>query len=143
MRVQSAVDMKSHLVIFSAIAFVTAAFLYLTVGAGFSPYELAIGIGAILAASAFLLWILLGTYYVLCEDCLYCKSGPFSEVILFDDIRYLSLSDNFQASMALSSRRIVIRQYDEEYTMISPRCRERFLRNLKSRCRYLEDETPA
>jgi hypothetical protein len=45
--------------------------------------------------------------------------------------------------MALSSRRIVIRQYDEEYTMISPRCRERFLLHLKARCRYLEDDMPA
>jgi hypothetical protein len=143
MRVQSAVDVKSHFVIFSAIAFIAAAFLYLTAGAGFSALGLAIGIGAILAASAFLLWILLGTYYVLYEDCLDCKSGPFSDVILFDDIRYLSLSDNFQASMALSSRRIVIRQYDEEYTMISPRCRERFLLHLKARCRYLEDDMPA
>ncbi len=143
MRVQSAVDVKSHLVIFSAIAFVGAAFLYLTAGAGFSAVELAVGVGAILASSAFLLWILTGTYYVLYEDCLYCKSGPFSEVILFDDIRYLGLSDNFEASMALSSRRIVIRQYDEAYTMISPRCRERFLTHLKARCRYLEDDRPA
>jgi hypothetical protein len=87
MRVQSAVDVKSHFVIFSAIAFIAAAFLYLTAGAGFSALGLAIGIGAILAASAFLLWILLGTYYVLYEDCLDCKSGPFSDVILFDDIR--------------------------------------------------------
>ncbi len=129
--------------IFFSIAFITAAFLYLTVGAGFTPTELAIGISAILGASAFLLWILYGTYYELHEDCLYCKSGPFSEVIRFDDIRRLELSENAEASMALSSRRIVIRQYDEEYTMISPRSRERFLSYLMAQCRYLDDETPA
>ena len=133
--------MKSNLMIFSSIAFIMTAFLYLTIGAGFSLTELAIGIGAIILASAFLLWILLGTYYVLYQDCLYCKSGPFSEVILFDDIRYLELSENAQASMALSSRRILIRQFDEEYTMISPRNRERFLTHLKTRCRYLDDGT--
>lgn len=135
--------MKSRLVVFSSITFITAAFLYLTVGAGFTPGELAIGIAAVLGTSAFLLWILFGTYYELYEDCLYCKSGPFSEVILFDDIRRLELSENLEASMALSSRRIVIRQYDKEYTMISPRCRERFLSHLKSQCRYLDDDTPA
>ncbi len=143
MRVHSAVDTKSHVVVFTSIAFVTTAFLYLTVGAGFSFYALTIGIAAILLAAAILLWILFGTYYVLYEDCLYCKSGPFREVILLDDIRQLELSENAEASMALSSRRIVIRQYDEEYTMISPRSRERFLSHLKARCRYLDDKTPA
>ena len=148
MRVHSAVDFKSHLVIFSSIAFITAAFLYLTVGAGFSLGALAIGIGAIMLAAAFLLWILFGTYYELYEDGLHCKFGPFSEVIYFDDIRHLELSNNAEASMSLSSRRIVIYQYDDEYTMISPRCRERFLTHLESYCQYLEEtkdenKTPA
>ncbi len=142
MRVQSAVDMKSHLTIFSSIAFITVAFLYLTVGAGFSFAELAIGIGAILCASGFLLWILFGTYYELYENCLYCKSGPFSEIILFDDIRHLELSNNTRTGLALSSRRIVIRQFDEEYSVISPRHRERFFAHLKVRCPHLDDDTP-
>ena len=143
MRVHSAVDTKSHMVIFSSIAFITAAFLYLTIGAGFSLGELAIGVGAIILASAFMLWILFGTYYELYDDCLYCKFGPFSEVIYFDDIRFVSLSENSETSMALSSKRIVIYQYDDDYTMISPRCRERFLRHLKSQCLYLEEKTSA
>ena len=129
--------------IFLSIGFITAAFIYLTAGAGFSPATLAIGVAAILTAAAFLMWILFGTYYEFYEDCLYCKSGPFSEVILFDDIRQIELSENLEASMALSSRRIVIRQYDAECTMISPRSRERFLSVLRAQCRYLDDDTPA
>lgn len=141
MRVHSAIDTKSRVMVFSAIAFITAAFLYLTIGAGFTLYELAIGASAVLLASSFLLWILFGTYYDLYEDYLYCKSGPFSAVIFFDDIRGISLSDNACTGLALSSCRIVIRQCDEEYMTISPRYRERFISYLKARCRYLDDKS--
>ncbi|MBS4031481.1 MAG: PH domain-containing protein [Clostridiales bacterium] len=91
----------------------------------------------------FLAWIYFGTYYELHEDYLLCKSGPFREKIRYDNIKSLKLSRNLLASMALSSKRIEIRQHGKNYitgtTLISPENREEFLAELKSRCKNLEE----
>lgn len=142
MRVNSAVDIWSEALIFSSIAFLTAAFLYLTVGAGFPPQQIFIALAAVLAASSFLLWLLFGTYYELRRNYLYCKSGPFVERIRYDDIRYLELCSNISTSLALSTRRIEIHQYDDGLiidTMISPKNRKLFLAQLRDRCQHLDN----
>lgn len=147
MRVKSAVDRRFMLVVFGVIAFMAAAAVLLTVTTSFSFYQIAIAYAAVLTASAFLLWLLYGTFYELREDCLYCRSGPFVEKIGYDKIKYLGYSENMLSSMALSSHRIeihrtVVRWYGKGYicgtTMISPENREIFLAYLKQRCHHLE-----
>ncbi|HKM35950.1 MAG TPA: PH domain-containing protein [Lachnospiraceae bacterium] len=85
----------------------------------------------------FILWIYFGTYYEIRDDYLYCRSGPFVEKIVYDKIKAVKLSQNMLSSMALSTKRIEIRQHDKGYitgtTYISPVNREEFMMELISR----------
>ncbi|MBT9140771.1 MAG: hypothetical protein DDT30_01350 [Dehalococcoidia bacterium] len=91
----------------------------------------------------FLAWIYFGTYYELHEDYLLCKSGPFREKIRYDNIKSLKLTRNMLSSMALSSKRIEIKQHGKNFIMgtmlISLENREEFLAVLKSRCKNIEE----
>lgn len=142
MRIKSAVDLWFKALVFIVIGIIIAAAVFLTLTMHLALLEMVIGYAVVLAACAFLLWILFGTYYEFRNDCLYCRSGPFAEKIKYDSIKYLGLSENRLSSMALSSRRIEIRQYEKSYmtgtTMISPENREIFLSQLKVLCLRLD-----
>ena len=142
MRVKSAVDRSLKWVVFGVIAAMAAAAILLTLTTSFAPYQIVLIFAAVAAVSALLLWLLYGTFYELRDDCLYCRSGPFVERIGYDRISYIGYSENLLSSMAMSARRIEIRQYGRGYvagtTMISPENLEIFLWSLKQRCRNLE-----
>jgi hypothetical protein len=105
---------------------------------------IAAGLIASAPITAFILWIYFGTYYEFREEYLYCKSGPFSEKIQYDRIKSVKISRNMLSSMALSSKRLEIRQHGKGYitgtTLISPENRDDFLLQLKKKCRYLETD---
>lgn len=90
----------------------------------------------------FILWIYFGTYYDFRDEYLYCRSGPFVEKIVYDKIKSVKLSQNMLSSMALSTKRIEIRQHGKGYfagtTYISPINREEFMMELISRCNNIE-----
>lgn len=142
MRVKSAIDAWYGVPVAAAIFVVNFLGVYLALALQLSPFEAAVGCSASLLAALFLLWLLLGAYYELRDDCLYCRIGPFSESIPYEDIAYLALSDNLISSMALSAKKIEIQQHglhrNREMTMISPKNREVFLAYLKTRCSNLE-----
>lgn len=138
MRVKSAIDSW-----FAAIVLVTVALLL--VSALVVPQEGRFKVlAAVLPVVAFLVWLVFGTYYELRDEYLFCRSGPFFERIPYDKIKSAKLTRNLLSSMALSSRRIEIRQHGKGYltgtTMISPVNREEFLRELVRRCRNLDSD---
>lgn len=142
MRVRSVVDIHSKFMLFAAIAAMLALSVVMTLGLRLTPAEAMLGFSVVLLASGFLLWLLYGTYYELREDCLYCRSGPFVEVIPYDCIKKLSLSDNTLSSMAPSIKRIAVQLHCSGYLtnvlMISPKSRELFMARLKQRCVNLD-----
>ncbi len=142
MHIKSAVDLRYEALVFSAIAFMTMGALYLISSMDFSLQMATIGGVCVVIASALLLWFLFGSYYELSAEYLYCKCGPFSEVIRYDDVVSLRLCKNTSSYLALSSKRIEIRWYDDGFiteSMISPKNRKIFLAHLKAQCSYLED----
>lgn len=80
-----------------------------------------------------------GTYYELRDEMLYIRCGPFFEKIPYEKIESVKLSTGFLSSMALSVKRIEIRQKGKGFilgtTYISPVEREVFYEALKKRCR--------
>jgi len=88
-------------------------------------------------------WLRFATWYELREDHLYGRSGPFVERIPYRRIRSLRLCENRWSSMALSPRRIEIRQHGRGWltgtTYISPVDRDAFLEELRRRCPALEE----
>lgn len=137
MRVRSAVDWWLTL-IFMLLPVLLIAGIFSVPGV-YRLIYIAIGLPILI----FLGWIYFGTYYELREDHLYCRSGPFREKIKYDEIKSVKLSGKLYSSMALSSKRIEIRQHGKGFfagtTYISPVDRESFYKELLSRCRNLEE----
>lgn len=136
MKIKSAIDWW-----FGILIWITAAIIGVSIF--FVPQdEVIIGWAVGFPMLGFLFWIYFGTYYEMREEYLYCRSGPFFEKIPYDRIKSVKLSQNMLSSMALSIKRIEIRQHGKGYitgtTYISPVNREKFLDELKSRCKNLE-----
>lgn len=137
MRYPSAKDIWIKIIIFATIGIlICSAFI---VPAEFSLLTLIVVVPVVL----FLAWIYFNTYYELHEEYLLCKSGPFSEKIRYDNIKSLKLTQNMLSSMALSSKRIEIKQIGKNFimgtTLVSPENREEFLAEIKSRCKNIEE----
>lgn len=107
------------------------------------PEEKIIGYAVGVPMICFMLWIYFGTYYEFRDQYLYCRSGPFVEKIVYEKIRSVKISQNMLSSMALSSKRIEIRQHGKGFitgtTYISPVNREEFLMELITRCKNIEE----
>lgn len=87
----------------------------------------------LLLVSAFPVWILGATYYVLTGDELLVRSGPFRWRIPVREIRSVTPTRNPLSSPALSLDRLRIDFGSSKWIMISPREREEFLRELDRR----------
>lgn len=135
MRVKSSIDRPISILIWGVVIILVSSAIF--VPSNKLLYGIISGI-----VIAFLIWLYFGTYYELREDYLYCKSGPINEKIPYDSIKSIKLSENMLSSMALSRKRIEIRQHGKGYitgtTLISPKNREEFLEELKKRCRDLD-----
>jgi uncharacterized membrane protein YobD (UPF0266 family) len=136
MRIKSAVDLWYNILIW-----ITAVILIISIII-IPQNQRLIGSAAVFPILIFLFWIYFGTYYELQDSYLYCKSGPFFEKILYDKIRSVRLSENMLSSMALSRKRIEIRQHGKGYltgtTLISPENREEFLTELVKKCKNID-----
>jgi ABC-type dipeptide/oligopeptide/nickel transport system permease component len=87
----------------------------------------------LLLVSAFPVWILGATYYVLAGEELQVRSGPFRWRIPIREIRAVTPTRNPLSSPALSLDRLRIEYGGSKWIMISPRDREGFLRELERR----------
>jgi len=136
MRVRSAVDAPIAAVVWGTVGLCAAIVLMAP-----SAHRLT-ALLVITPVVGFLLWMYWGTYYELRPDHLYCRSGPLAERIPYANIRSATLARNLFSSMALSTKRIKIRQHGRGFvagtTYISPVDRETFLSELLRRCENLE-----
>lgn len=136
MRAKSKIDLWLILLIWAAICTLLASMLVIPQNEKLIGYS----VGAV--SLAFILWIYFGTYYELKDDYLYCRSGPFFEKIPYEKIKSVKLSQNLLSSMALSAKRIEIRQHGKGYftgtTYISPISREEFMAELMRRCKNIQ-----
>jgi hypothetical protein len=136
MKVKSEVDLWFQLIVGTTIIIMIASSLLIP------PEERWMMFIVTIPTTVFMLWLLLSTWYELRDDHLYCVSGPFREKIYYDKIKEVKLTENMLSSMALSRKRIEIRQHNKNYfmgtTMISPENREEFYVHLKRRCRNLQ-----
>ena len=135
MREKSKIDLWVSIVIWAAILFLASTIIIL-------QDDKIIGYSVGIPLVIFLMWIYFGTYFEFREDYLYCRCGPFFEKIPYSKIKSVRLSQNFLSSMALSSKRIEIKQHGRGYitgtTFISPENREEFMRELIRRCKNLD-----
>lgn len=137
MRIKSAVDNWYKIFIGGTILIILGSVFWIP------PEERTFALAVLLVVPGLLLWITLSTYYEFREEYLYCRCGLFFEKIPYEKIKSAKLCRNFLSSMALSSKRIEIRQHGRGYitgtTMISPVNREAFLQELLARCANLQE----
>jgi hypothetical protein len=136
MKVKSEVDLWFQLIVGTTIIIMIATSLFVPANERWMMFIITIPM------TIFMLSLLISTWYELRDDHLYCVSGPFREKIYYDKIKQVKLTENMLSSMALSRKRIEIRQHKKNYfmgtTMISPTNREEFYIQLKRRCRNLQ-----
>lgn len=137
MRVKAAVDGWISILIWGVIIILIACNFYIP-----GEERLIGGIASVLVI-AFLLSLYFYTFYEMRKTYLYCRSGPFFEKINYDRIKSLRLCVNLSSSMALSMKRIEIKQHGKGFitgtTYISPVNREEFFKELKCYCKNLEE----
>lgn len=92
--------------------------------------------------NGFLISLFVLNSYELKAKTIVIRFGPMKESIYYDRIRELSIVENYWSSMALSKKRIKIRQFYKDTfitnTYISPRNFDEFYKQLKKRCKHLE-----
>lgn len=124
MRVKSEIDLSFKLIIFFTLFTITVSSLLVP------RDELWLMLMIVIPTNLFLLWMMWGTWYELRDDYLLCVSGPFREKIFYKNIKHIELTENMLSSMALSRKRIEIRQHNKNFftgtTYISPENREDF-----------------
>jgi len=90
---------------------------------------------AVAVSLGLLLWTILGTSYLLDDERLRVRSGPFSWQIALRDIRSVAPTRDPRSSPALSLDRLRIEYGSERALMVSPRDKAGFLRDLERRRR--------
>lgn len=82
----------------------------------------------------FMAWLAMSTAYIVKEDHLLIRSGPFKMRIRYEDIRKVSRTQSVLAAPALSTQRLEIlyRRYDIAH--ISPDDEDKMLELLQERC---------
>ena len=78
------------------------------------------------------LWLLLATRYIITEDQLLVRSGPFRWRIPISEISGITSTYSPFSSPALSIRRLRIEYGDHKSVLISPRDRDNFIRQIES-----------
>jgi len=79
------------------------------------------------ATVIFVGWIWFGTSYIISEEILIIRCGPFSERIKIKDIKSIKKTRNLLSSAALSIDRIEIKYGYSGMTLISPEDRVQFV----------------
>jgi len=84
--------------------------------------------------ACFLSWMWLTMAYVLSEEHLLVRFGPFRKSIPYSSIRKVKRTTSILSSAALSTRRLEIHYNRFDLIHISPAEEERFLTRLRERC---------
>lgn len=82
----------------------------------------------------FILWIWLTTFYVLDENNLIIKYGPFKKTVPLNMITSVKKTMNPLSSPALSLKRLEIAYGQYNIALISPKNRDEFMDILRKRC---------
>jgi len=86
------------------------------------------------STAIFLSWMWLTTCYVMHDDHLLIRFGPFKLRIPYEAIRKIKRTRSILSSPALSTRRLEIQYHRFDMTYISPADEERMLKLLRERC---------
>lgn len=100
-----------------------------------APLAIRLALGALfIGVAGFVLWLLYGTRYTLTDALLLIRSGPFRWRVALDEIEEVLPTRNPLSSPACSLDRLRIRYRGARFgIMISPRDKDRFLRDLTRR----------
>ncbi|MBB6455393.1 membrane protein YdbS with pleckstrin-like domain [Salirhabdus euzebyi] len=99
-----------------------------------SVWEIVFVYGFISIFCIVMIWLWFTTYYILTDNTLLIKYGPFKKVIPYDEIRSAEKTTNPMSAPALSLKRIEIMYSKYDTALVSPKDRDLFLTLLKEKC---------
>lgn len=85
-----------------------------------------------LLATAFVVWVFRATYYVITDDELIVRAGPFQRTVRLESIRRFRATHNPLSSPALSLDRMEV-TYGSKRMLVSPQDKREFVKAVKRR----------
>lgn len=85
----------------------------------------------------FFLWMMITTYYLIEEENLVIRFGPFKKIVPLASIKSVKKTMNPLSSPALSLKRLEISYNTYDMVLISPKDRDAFIQVLSERCEQL------
>ena len=126
MRFKSKVDTWFYVIVIGSIVVVTGAIWPVLRQPSLENLTI-VGL-SLLVAVGLPVWLLVQTYYVVEDNVLKIRSGPFKRTIRLDEIRSVEPSRSFLSSPALSLDRLKIVYGVGNQILVSPRDRDAFIR---------------
>ena len=112
--------------------------LYALIDKTLNIFDLIITFTLCVILPIFILWMWLTTYYLVDENNLIIKFGPFKKIIPLDTIKSVRKTTNPISSPALSLKRLEIVYGYYNSVLISPIHRDEFIEILSKRCKNIE-----
>ncbi|UPO90695.1 PH domain-containing protein [Niallia sp. Man26] len=138
MKFKSKKDWWLTVIIWGACIFAIGSGIYGLMVKPFSIYVFIIVLLGAIILPLIMLWFWLATYYVITDDSLIIKYGPFQTTIPLHRIQSLKKTRNPLSSPALSLQRIEIFYDKYSSVLISPEKREMFIKVLSSKCPHMK-----
>ncbi|QOR64578.1 PH domain-containing protein [Cytobacillus suaedae] len=134
MKYSSKKDLWLTIVVWGAMLFTFGSSIFALLEAEMGPIEYVIMISLGIGLPVFIMWMWFTTYYVLTDDSLIIRYGPFKKAVPFDSITSVKKTSNPFSSPALSMKRLEILYGKYDIVLISPENRDTFMELLRERC---------
>lgn len=125
-------------IVWGAMLFAIGSGIYGLVTQPLGVGEAVITIAFTLLLPIFVLWLVFTVEYVVSDQHLIVRNGPFRRTIPLDTIRAVRKTINPLSSPALSLHRLEIKYSSYDVVMISPKDRDAFMKLLAARCPQAE-----
>ena len=134
MKFPSAKDWWLTLIVWGAMIFAIGSGIFSVTQESLPIGELVMTSLATIGIPIFVIWLWLSTYYVIDENNLLVKYGPFKKVVPLHTITSVRKTNNPFSSPALSLKRLEILYGQYDTVLISPKDRDEFIKILAEKC---------
>ncbi|MGM0842772.1 MAG: PH domain-containing protein [Bacillota bacterium] len=138
MKFKSRKDWWLSLIVWTTMIFGIGSGIYAIIDKAPIALDLIITLTLCVLLPLFVLWMWVTTYYVVDENNLIIRFGPFKKIIPLDTVKSVRKTTNPISSPALSLKRLEIVYGYYNSVLISPIHRDEFIEILSKRCKNIE-----
>ncbi|MCA0151114.1 PH domain-containing protein [Rossellomorea vietnamensis] len=138
MKIKSRKDWWLSLIVWATMILAIGSGFYALFDKTLNTFDLIITFTLCVLLPFFIMWMWVTTYYVVDENHLTIRFGPFKKIVPLDTIKSVRKTTNPISSPALSLKRLEIVYGYYNSVLISPINRDEFIEILSKRCKNIE-----